>query len=83
MSHYTSSDYEKFGVRACVVEGEIGAYYRVRLDGRTVRILKRQVFPTLGQALDDARMRKHRDCTARIRYWERVRDRPIKVTEAV
>lgn len=79
MTHYTSADHEKFGVRPCVVEGEIGAYFRVRLDGRTVQVSKRQVFPTLGQAIDDARMRQHRDCQSRIKYWTRKRDEPIKV----
>jgi hypothetical protein len=79
MSHWTTHDWRKYGVRKCQVLGDSGKDYRTVVSGLPVTIPKIHVFATAAMAHDAACDEQRRLVKQQMAFWTRFADRPIEV----
>lgn len=80
MTHWTSYEWMKFGVRKCKVIREHARAYSIEFpDGTPSLLPKSRVFTSPELALSDAKDQQQREAAQHISFWQRVAKRDIGV----
>ena len=67
--HWTSHEWNKFGVRPCTIINDRGRNLTVKIGAALVTIPRNSVYATSSMALDEAARQNRAECARALRYW--------------